>query len=231
MELDRIPLWRGDQVAIRQLVEDFATYLYLPRLKEPAVLLAAVRDGLGLLLWVNESFAYADSFDEVTGRYRGLRAGQRVVLSDDHDSGLLVRPEVAWRQMEADSATRVGGVPGSTGISGSAGIPAGTDVTTAATDGGAPTGGAPTGGAPGGTPHAPKRYYGTVVLDSMRVGAEAGRVADEVIAHLVGLMGAAVRITLEIEAEIPTGAPENVVRIVTENGRTLKFTSHGFETE
>jgi hypothetical protein len=230
MELDRIPLWRGDHVAIRQLVEDFATYLYLPRLKEPSVLLAAVRDGLGLLLWINESFAYADSFDEATGRYRGLRAGQRVELSDDHDSGLLVRTEVAWRQMEADSATRDGGVPGSAGISGSAGIPAGTDVTTAATDGGAP-GGAPGGGAPGGTPHAPKRYYGTVVLDSMRVGAEAGRVADEVIAHLVGLMGAAVRITLEIEAEIPTGAPENVVRIVTENGRALKFTSHGFETE
>ena len=34
-----------------------------------------------------------------------------------------------------------------------------------------------------------------------------------------------------IEAEIPGGAPENVVRTVTENGRTLKFTSQGFEKE
>jgi hypothetical protein len=48
---------------------------------------------------------------------------------------------------------------------------------------------------------------------------------------LVGLVGASVRITLEIEAEIPDGAPENVVRTVTENGRTLKFTSQGFENE
>lgn len=37
------------------------------------------------------------------------------------------------------------------------------------------------------------------------------------------------RVTLEIEAEIPRGAPDNVVRIVTENARTLKFTSQGFE--
>jgi hypothetical protein len=40
-----------------------------------------------------------------------------------------------------------------------------------------------------------------------------------------------VTVTLEIEAEIPSGAPDNVVRIVTENGRTLKFTSQGFERE
>jgi hypothetical protein len=44
-------------------------------------------------------------------------------------------------------------------------------------------------------------------------------------------MGSAVKVTLEIEAEIPSGAPENVVRTVTENSRTLKFTSHGFEKE
>lgn len=44
-------------------------------------------------------------------------------------------------------------------------------------------------------------------------------------------MGAEVRVTLEIEAEIPSGVPENVVRTVTENGRTLKFSSQGFEQE
>ena len=34
-----------------------------------------------------------------------------------------------------------------------------------------------------------------------------------------------------IEAAIPDGVPDNVVRTVTENSRTLKFTSHGFERE
>ena len=49
------------------------------------------------------------------------------------------------------------------------------------------------------------------------------------IAHLTGLVGAEVSVTLEIEASLATGAPEQVVRTVTENSRTLKFTSQGFE--
>ena len=77
----------------------------------------------------------------------------------------------------------------------------------------------------------PKRYYGTVVLDSTRVGRDASRVADEVISHLSGLVGAKVKVALEIEAQMPDGASEQVVRTVTENGRTLKFSSHGFEKD
>ncbi len=76
-----------------------------------------------------------------------------------------------------------------------------------------------------------KRFHGSVLLDTTRVGCDAGRIADEVIAHLAGLVGTKVKVTLEIEAEIPTGAPENVVRIVIENSRTLKFVSQGFEEE
>jgi hypothetical protein len=70
-----------------------------------------------------------------------------------------------------------------------------------------------------------------VTLNATRVGRDAGQVADEVIAHLAGLVGANVKVTLEIEAEIPSGVPDQVVRIVTENGRALKFTSQGFEAE
>jgi hypothetical protein len=76
---------------------------------------------------------------------------------------------------------------------------------------------------------APKRFHGSVELDSTRVGRDAGKIAEEVIAHLVGLSGSTVKVTLEIEAEIPAGVPNNVVRTVTENSRTLKFTSRGFE--
>jgi len=70
-----------------------------------------------------------------------------------------------------------------------------------------------------------------VNLDPARVGRDASRIADEVIAHLAGLMGSDVTVTLEIDAAIPTGVPENVVRKVTENSRTLKFTSQGFESD
>ncbi|MFZ7125118.1 MAG: hypothetical protein ACOWWM_03065, partial [Desulfobacterales bacterium] len=80
-------------------------------------------------------------------------------------------------------------------------------------------------------PTGPKRFYGSVTLDSTRVGRDAGRIADEVIAHMVGLVGSNVKVTLEIEAEIPDGAPEHVVRTVTENCGTLKFSSQGFERD
>jgi hypothetical protein len=77
----------------------------------------------------------------------------------------------------------------------------------------------------------PKRFHGTVVLDTTRVGRDASRIADEVIVHLAGLVGANVKVTLEVEADIPSGAPDHVVRTVTENSRTLKFESQGFEKE
>ena len=76
-----------------------------------------------------------------------------------------------------------------------------------------------------------KRYHGSVRLDATRVGRDASQIADEVIAHLSSLLGADVKLTLEIEASIPDGTPEHVIRIVTENSRTLKFDDSGFENE
>lgn len=77
----------------------------------------------------------------------------------------------------------------------------------------------------------PRRFHGSVTLDTARVGRDAGRIAEEVIAHLAGLVGAEVTVTLEIHAEVPAGAPDSVVRTVTENCRTLKFSDQGFEKE
>lgn len=68
-------------------------------------------------------------------------------------------------------------------------------------------------------------------LDPQRVGRDASIIADEVLTHFVGLVGSQVRVTLEIEVTMPHGAPDRVVRAVTENGRTLKFTDNGFESE
>lgn len=222
MELDRVPLWRGNHVAIKQLAEDFARYLYLPRLTETAVLSQAIRDGLGLLTWSQESFAYADSFDEALGRYRGLRCGQIVHISEASQAGLLVRPEPALIQHEADTKISVRDNGGTTAKPG-----ASTDASVKPTPGAGPRLQAQD------EPEKPKltRFHGSVDLDPARVGRDAGRVADEVIAHLAGLIGASVKVKLEIEAKVPTGIPDNVVRIITENSRALKFTSHGCEEE
>ncbi len=92
-----------------------------------------------------------------------------------------------------------------------------------------PTQGEPT--LPTETPFTLTRFYGQVVLDSTRVGRDAARIAEEVIQHLAGLVGAHVHVTLEIEAEIPDGVPDAVIRTVTENCRVLKFETQEFEEE
>ncbi|MDX1997956.1 MAG: DUF499 domain-containing protein, partial [Thermoanaerobaculia bacterium] len=208
--LDDVPLWRGDHVAVKQLVEDFARYLYLPRIAGPEVLAQAMRDGLALPTWLVDSFAYADSYDELVACYRGLRGGPVASLSPD-SSGVLVKPDVARRQMDAELPPSPNPAPGlSTG------------------QGPAPD--------PVPAPQPPpertlRRWHGTVNLDPARAGRDAGRIAEEVIAHLAGLVGAEVTVTLEVEAKLPSGASDQIVRTVTENSRTLKFTSHGFESE
>ena len=76
------------------------------------------------------------------------------------------------------------------------------------------------------------RFHGSVPLDPTRVARDAGRIAEEVLAHLVALPGSEVEVDLEIRAKVPEGAPETVVRTVSENAKTLKFRSgSGFEEE
>ncbi len=212
MELDKIPLWRGDHVDVSQLVEDFAQYVYLPRLTSSAVLLEAIRNGVNMLTWTQDGFAFAESYDDVAKRYRGLIAGQIVGLSDPHMPGLVVKPNLAAQQLDAERLTTPGSSPPQ---------PEGTEQLSPATTG-EPQ--------PAGSSN-PTRFYGTVSLDATRVVRDAGKIAEEVISHLAGLVGSSVKVVIEIEAEIPDGAPDHVVRTVTENARTLKFTNQGFEME
>lgn len=213
--LDDVPLWRGDNVPIRQLVEDFARYPYLPRVAGPEVIVQAIRNGVALLTWETDSFAYAENYDTIAQRYRGIQIGQVLSISND-DSGLVVKPPVARAQIDAETQ--------------------GTPSTPSAAPGSDSSTQSPSGQSSGTQPSQPDkavlgRYYGSVELDPTRVGRDASKIAEEVIAHLVGHYGADVKVTLEIEARLPNGASDQVIRTVTENGKSLKFKDHGFERE
>jgi len=215
--MDDVPLWRGDHVEVRQLVDDFARYLYLPRVAGPHVLVQAIRDGVALLTWESDSFAFAEGFDEGAGRYRGLRGGRQEMSVSADGAGLVVKPAVA--RMQLDREVPLGGAPTSTPSGQTLSLP------------GQGEEGDRGGGATRPSKTVVRRFYGTVTLDSARVGRDAGRIAEEVIAHLAGLVGANVMVTLEVSASVPNGVAEGVVRIVMENSRTLKFSSFGFESE
>ena len=217
LELDNVPLWRGEHVPVKQLAEDFARYLYLPRLRNAQVLVEAVQDGVALLSWQQDSFAFANSYDEAVKRYRGLRFGQHVTVSEDDQNALLVKPTAAQQQFQAEQAATAMAVTG----------------TQPSLPGTSQTGGGQQTTQPGKppAPPKPKRFYGSVKLNPQRVGRDAGKIAEEIVQHLALQPGSTVEVTLEIQAQMPEGAPDNTVRIVTENARTLKFTAQGFETE
>lgn len=215
-DLDKIPLWRDNHVSVKQLVEDYAKYPYLQRLRDPDVLIAGIQDGLARTTWTMETFAIADSWDEKRQRYVGLRGNCHVTLDVD-SSALLVKPEVALRQMEADkpSAAR------------SSETAASSATTAPQNISGSETGGASKLG------HAakPTRFFGSVKLDPARLNRDAAQVSAEIVQHLTSLIGADVEVTMEIQAHVTDGIPENVVRTVSENCKTLKFKNQGFEQD
>ena len=222
LELDRVPLWRGDDVPVKQLVEDFATYLYLPRLRDSDVLLAAIRDGVLQADWRTDAFAYAQS-KNAESRYQGLAGG--VATSVQAESGaLVVKPDIAADQQRKDAeaareesgevASDGSAQPGSSSGMGEPPLQGGqTSATT--------------------VPPAPqyRRFHGSAQLDVLRVGRDAGRIADEVIQHLTKLVGSDVQVTIEIQARLQDGATDKTIRDVTENCRTLRFDTFGFEEE
>jgi hypothetical protein len=211
-----VPLWRGDHVKVQQLAEDFAQYLYLPRLHSPALLIQAIEAGLRLLTWEHDTFAYADLYDAPQTRYRGLCAGRGGTVRLDAEA-VLIQPAVARRQLDAETPA-VSALP-----------TAPPDAEAAHEEASAPyVPSAPSRAALRPRPR-PTAFYGTVPLDALRLGREAGRIGEEVLPHLAGLLHAEVEVTLEIRAKVPDGVPEHVVRTVTENCRTLRFTTQEFE--
>ncbi len=74
-----------------------------------------------------------------------------------------------------------------------------------------------------------RRFYGVTVADPERLGRDAGRIAQEVLSHLNGLVDTNIEVTIEIRATNDDGFPDEVVRIVTENASALRFRTHGFE--
>jgi hypothetical protein len=219
MDIDKVPLWReeGRHVGIGQLCEDVAQYVYLPRFRDESVVMKAIEDGVSQLgTWEEETFAYASSWDRDRNRYMGLVAGKQVQVRRDSES-VLVHPGVAMEQITQDKEKQAAADAATVREVGSGALDATPDVVARDT--------------PEPEPRRVTRFYGTVALSGTRMGRDASRIADEVISHLASLANSEAEITLDIEFKVPEGIPDNVIRTVSENCKTLKFESQGFETE
>ena len=219
-------VWKRErEISVGTLWSYYSAYPYLQRLRDRSVLeqgLIAVPDDL------HGRFALAEAKDG--DRYVGL-----VLPEDDTrplalaDSALIVDIEIAQAQREADLVVVDPG-PG-----------AGTS------DGGAAATGGPGGGAsPTPTPHGhsggsgsggdqsdrvarPTRYYASFQVPEDRPSSRIKEVLDEVVANLRRHNGTTVTVSLEIEAQAPGGFDDHTVRVVRENGNTLKLDGNEFE--
>lgn len=226
MTLDRYLWIDRDHVTVGELAEWFPRYLYLPRVSNRDTLVNAIEDGAGVLI-PDDTFAIAEAYDDEKERYLGLRIGDGSP-SLIGNSTCLVKTEVARKQQEKEARKRVvatsSGHYGTTSQGDGSGGSTVTVVNPPGTDTTEPPVTPP-------TSSKPKTFIGSVKLDGTRVGRDAGRIADEVLSHLVGLPGAQVEVKMEIEVKVPDGVDKEVIRIVSENANALKFDYENFELE
>jgi predicted AAA+ superfamily ATPase len=240
-------VWSAGHIAVGKLWEYYCQYPYLPRLAERSVLDHGIGAVFDQMVWDRDGFAVASGYDEATGRYVGLAIPQENVPPQITDLTLLVRPDRAIAQrereraeQEAARAAAAAAAAGSAGTGAVSGTVTDDGATASGASGTVPSGSFPepapygrpaSSGGVGTTPAAPKhtRFYGTARLDSERFGRDLNRLYQEVIQHLAAPEGVDLEITVEISASKKDGFPDDKVRIITENARTLKFDSYGFE--
>lgn len=209
----RVPaVWASGHVSLGRLWELFTHYPYMQRVRDRAVLEGGLREQT--FAWTQDGFALAEGVDD-RGRYRGL-----VLPSDDTtaqltDNTLLVKPEAALRQRDAEEPPRTyGDTP----------LPPNTQSEDDGPD-------ASGGGAKAESPPTPTdtRFFASVTLSADAYASQLRKIHDEVLSHLAATSGVELTIRLDIEATAPGGFGEHRVRIVRENASTLKFDQAGFE--
>ena len=177
------------------------------------------------LTWDAEAFAVATGYDEPTGRFLGLAIPHQDVIGQVTDQTLLVRPDLALAQRDREIAERAAAATGTTGTrTGTA--PAATALGTAGD-----IRRRHTRLPPDQSPHGPKntRFFGVATISPERYARDLTRLSQEIIQHLAAPDGVDLEIRVEISARKPDGYPDDKVRNVTENARTLKFETYGFE--
>ena len=209
MELDNV-LWKDiESIDIKTLWNYFCTYCYLPRLSNFDVLADAIKAGVNS----GEYFALSEGYNQSDKRYMGLKINQHVDFVEPYYC--LVKLAVANDQIEADKAK----------------IP----VTPPEPE---PDEFCPPGTAPLDTqqPETPvakepmnRHFFMSAKLDNTRINRDVNNIVDEIIKHLTALDGSEVKIMLEVEANIPQGAPQGTVRTVTENCASLRIGDFGFD--
>ena len=211
-------LWQDkDTIQVKQLWEYLTSYCYLPRLASFSVLESTILEGV----LSTEFFGLAAAYNAQKQRYVDLKLGQNVISVNLSD--LLVKPDVAVVQIEADRKAREELQNNNGGNNES---PEGDENTKLYNPG--------NGDDQGGYLHDDKgpknkHFHMSVTLDNTRVNRDVNTYVQEIIQHLQNVAGAKVELTLEVQVEAPNGVPDDIVRIVSENCNTLNVKTYEFD--
>lgn len=200
------------RLSLKDLREYLNRYIYLPRLKGQDVLVKAVHAAISSML--PGPFAYAERWDEKTDTYAGLaieRAGNTPVVIDS--DSVIIKPDVADAHRPAPVQTDAGGTLGGAGG-------------TLPTPGEPVIGGGPTTSA---TEKKPTRFIGAVMISPERPARDIHQIVEAIVEQLTTLPNSAVKLRLEIDADVPSGLDRAKVRTLIENANTLGFIEKSVE--
>ena len=200
--------WKADKPAVHAngLWDDMQKFLFLPRLRDRDVLAQAILKGAGSRDFFGTAYGLTDR------KYDGFQFGSANVQFDE--TLLLIDPEVA-QTYEASQPK-----------------PAATTTTTSKSS---DTGYKPvtlpqlTPVKDSGIAQKTKSFHGSAEVNVATAKVRLTQIAEEIISQLASDPNATVQITLEIHAEFPSGASDQVKRAVSENAKTLSFKNQSLE--
>jgi hypothetical protein len=197
------PLWPEGRPHLRisEVAEWFASYAYLPKLRDRLVLENAIRDAVGKL---DPTFGYADGYDETADRYVGM-AWARGAPDIFPPSALLVRSDIAAELARPAPLPVKGEAAGPTSATLAEPGPISSPIPTAE------------------GPRRPTRFFGSIELDMVRPIKAFESVLNAVVLELQRTPGAKVTITVDVQAECADGFPDVDVGVVRDNARQLRF--------
>ena len=217
MELDNILWTENDSIAVKKLWDYLCTYCYLPRLANYDVLEEAIRAG------INSTEYFALAAGRSDERFIDLKYNQYVGTIANSD--YLVKIVIALKQIAESKAVQPESPVSQFG--------GGTISAAGGEQPGYPSGGTRPATSPETSPQPeqPKNthFYMSATLDNTRINRDVQRLVEEVINNLTAVDGSKVEVSLEVNVEAPDGLPTPTVRTVSENCRTLKVKSFGFD--
>lgn len=202
-------IWNGKpHLGLADLWEYLNRYIYLPRVKNRAVLTKAVQTAVSQM--VPGPFAYAERWNETAGSYDGLviSSAPNAQIVIDRES-VIIKPDAAEaaRAKEIQHRGNVGGGDGTRPLPGQGPVDTGGGITP-----------------PQPVPEtSPKRFTGTVMISPERPARDIHQIVEAIVEQLTTIQGCDVSLRLEIDAEAPNGFDRAKVRTLLENATTLGF--------